>query len=442
MVIIGRHEQAPRNQEQKNNMRDRRFAHGLQKMLDMVKIERVESNFKEIYDMLDLLGDRYRNVTAQQFSLVRALEHGRKLVDPNDNRAIRTLSQVSYYANYLNDHKTHKRICNLFIELTTDLNDYRKILYNIIGCEKKKNPVYVYNFALWKRVLDPEQDISNLHHPIAVKYCNKLNALENRKLYHGVISVLPVAMDCARKIRHQIDHTKTYQEQMRTFNTCEELRRLVEYNDSRVLRKERCAEFNRRSKWQMPNRQLAKIKLDDIGKNRTLRDHAAFKHTVGTQSYSLKPKRKFGVDRCKEHFDLFGFPVRFYRGTGDDSLPETPKSVSPTLGKTNMYTPSEIIAAIEEQKVFKKEHQPLPRNHFTLKTDHRQPEVGTMTKKKWRADPSKQKYKDGISAVAVEPLMHDFIVRQNLTNGPQRFDFPQLTPHRPVGPKTFVQRVR
>ena len=63
-------------------------------------------------------------------------------------------------------------------------------------------------------------------------FVNTLSCDEATTHFKGIVSVLPVAINCARKTHVHIKKTKSYLKKWNTFTISDELRKLTEYNDS------------------------------------------------------------------------------------------------------------------------------------------------------------------------------------------------------------------
>lgn len=410
----------PVRPEIEQNARDVRFVRGLHKMFSMADIEKKEEMIKEVLAMSKSLEERYSKVMAQMHSFVDALYDCRRELDPNNTQPLTYLDEVSYYANYMSNHLVYQRICNLFFELVTDLDDYRKMLLRLGGDQFVTDYQLNKCVLLWKKVLDPQQDIHNVFSPVAVKYVNKLSNHEKRKLFRGVICVLPIAMDCMRKVLEQVRSSRSYLKTWKTFTTCDEMRRLVEYNDSRRLRRDRRLEFKRQSKWAVPDKRAAKVRLDDALLNKPLRPDPSLlpdaPKNASTQrgTYENRPKRQWGYDRCREKYDRYGFPVRFSKRP--DSPPKEVDN-TPRYVVTAKYSPNEILKHVRGTHHFHHHHQHMPHYHphhhhpskFSLRKEADfEKSMAAQTKTETSRRPHYMPYKQ-ITAGELDDIVHGFV---------------------------------
>merc|ERR1712002_15213 len=94
---------------------------------------------------------------------------------------------------------------------------------------------------------------------------------------------------------------------------------ITEYFAGQALRRDRFHQFQRNDKFKVPDRKAARVRLDKMyekpGKD------------VSTQMgrHEPPPRRKFGFDKIREHYDRYGFAPRYSKGpTRDIGMPETP----------------------------------------------------------------------------------------------------------------------
>nr|XP_039255734.1 sperm acrosome-associated protein 9-like [Styela clava] len=165
-----------------------------------------EAIMEDTRRILVSLERRFKCIAQQQFIFVTALDRCRKQkFEPT--KQISTISQVQNYYEEIADNATDKRIFSMFLSLVHDLVEFRRTLSKVV----KKNDDKLNNlFKTWKSVLEQRQDISHIRAKFPNDQVNHLSCDEAKNHFGGIVSVIPVAMDCAREVVERIEATRAY----------------------------------------------------------------------------------------------------------------------------------------------------------------------------------------------------------------------------------------
>lgn len=174
-------------------------------------------NLREIYaaimddtrQILVGLERRFKCISQQQFIFVTALDRCRsKNFEPR--RKISSISQVQYYSQEVADNATDKRIFSMFLSLVRDLAEFRRTLMKVVRTKSDDRLNHI--FMRWKKILEPRQDISNIRARFPNDQVNHLSCDEAKNHFGGIVSLIPVAMDCAREVVDRIESTRAYRD--------------------------------------------------------------------------------------------------------------------------------------------------------------------------------------------------------------------------------------
>jgi len=166
------------------------------------------------------LEKRYDIFLQQQKCFVQALDRCRKF--KSDSGKIKTIAEVSDYVNHLSENRVDTRVCKIFLSLVYDLNDFRRTIEKL--SEPTNDETLEYLFATWKKVLEPRQDISNLRERHPWKQLNQLSCAESQVYFGGIVSVLPIAIDCAKSAYKRLRAIRAYREQANEYHFVENLK--------------------------------------------------------------------------------------------------------------------------------------------------------------------------------------------------------------------------
>jgi len=401
------------------NKRDLRFYRALQRMLDIKDYSRKEEVVDDVKKMMTSLNERYTTMMSQLLTFTAALRTCKQLKDTNDQGPVKTINEVIHFSDYMKNRHVDQRICGLFTELCKDLDDYRKILRPLCVNRVKNDPKLSFDLTLWKKVMDPQQDITRVESEHARPHILRLSSLECRKLFRGIVSVLPIAINCARRVLKVILRHKLYLKTWKMFTVSDELRKLCEYHDSKLHRLQRVEEAKRVAKWTVPNRRLAKVALNDVLSchkvgPKSMSDSPARVKTVGTQKGQMenRPKRSFGFDRCKERLDQNNLPIRFLKEYAKER-PLSPETPVPTMVRTAKFAPDEIFPKHRNVKEVVKSPE------LRLNSGQKKPfklwkekgtEQGGNTEGPWERNPEVPYRK--MEAGEVDGLFTDFLQKQ------------------------------
>jgi len=400
------------------NKRDLRFYRALQRMLDIKDYSRKEEVVEDVKKMMSSLNERYTTMMSQLLTFTSALKTCKLLRDKNDESPVKTINEVVHFSDFMRNRLVDQRICGLFTELCKDLDDYRKILRPLCVNRVKNDPKLRFDLTLWKKVMDPQQDITRVESEHAKPHVLRLSSLECRKLFRGIVSVLPVAINCARNVLKIILKHKLYLKTWKMFTVSDELRKLCEYHDTKLHRMQRVEDNKNASKWRVPDRRLAKVRLDDaltchrIGP-RSMSDAPDRVKTVGTQKGRMenRPKREFGYDRCKEMLDQNNLPIRFLKEYAKER-PLSPPTPQPSVVRAARYAPDEIFPErrnVKEVQGKAPEARKSPKPFKLWK--EKGAEQGGNTDGPWQQDPDKIPYTK-MEAGEVDGLFTNFLRKQ------------------------------
>lgn len=180
-----------------------------------------ERIMKETRTILVNMERRYALFCQQIQSWVEALERCR-LMQPGTPGKIKSISQISDYVHHQSEHRVDTRICKIFLGLVHDLDDFRRTIERLSAPTNDATLEYV--FSTWKKVLDPVQDISHLKERNPTRQLNQLS-IEHARIYiGGIVSVLPIAMDCAQTAYRRLNAVKAYRDQANQYHFVEGLK--------------------------------------------------------------------------------------------------------------------------------------------------------------------------------------------------------------------------
>jgi len=190
-----------------------------------------ERILKETRTILVNIERRYKIFSQQQQSFVAALERCRSF-EPGVPGKIKSISQVADYVHHHSIERVDTRICKIFLGLVSDLNDFRRTLERLSA---PTNDVSLeWMFSTWKKILDPVQDISHLKEKEPRDCLNRMGVEESRIWLGGIVSVLPIAMDCAKNCYKRLQAVKAYRDQANEYHFVEGLK--IEKNKEREER--------------------------------------------------------------------------------------------------------------------------------------------------------------------------------------------------------------
>jgi len=180
-----------------------------------------ERIMKETRTILVNMERRYTLFRQQQLSFAQALDRMRDFW-PGTPGKVKNIAQIQDYVHHVSENRTDTRICKIFLGLVRDLDDFRRTLERL---SVPTNDVSLeYMFATWKKVLDPQQDISHLRERTPASQLYHLGVEENRVHFGGIISVLPIAMDCAKQAYNRLNAVKAYRQQANEYHFVEGLK--------------------------------------------------------------------------------------------------------------------------------------------------------------------------------------------------------------------------
>lgn len=165
-----------------------------------------ERILSEARDILHILEKRFLTFTQQQYMFIIALDRCRE-INFEPKAMVGSIAQVAHYAKNISNHHTDKRILKMFLILARDLGEFRRTLVKLT---KQSDEKLENIFSKWKKVLEPNQNIINIRTKYPNTHLNHLSVDECRNHFGGIVSVLPIAMDCAREALKRIELTRVY----------------------------------------------------------------------------------------------------------------------------------------------------------------------------------------------------------------------------------------
>lgn len=148
------------------------------------------------------LENRIQIFSQQQRSFVAALDRCRGICFQHQT-PIRNLLQVMHYLENITNDSRDKRILNMFMGIVSDLNMFRRELRKL-----SKNFVDSFLdtvFAKWKKLSEPSHQFTLLRAPYPFTQLNHLSCDEARNHFGGIISLIPILIQCARDAVDRIE---------------------------------------------------------------------------------------------------------------------------------------------------------------------------------------------------------------------------------------------
>ncbi|KFV89798.1 Uncharacterized protein C9orf9, partial [Eurypyga helias] len=136
----------------------------------------------------------YKLFLQQQFTFVGALQHTRE--NAHDTiRPVASISQVQSYMDHHCNNSTDRRILNMFLNICSDLSE----LCHKLETAHSGNDVTSSILEKCKLLLSHSNDLSAIRATYPHDVVNHLSCDEARNHYGGVVSLIPVVLDCMKE---------------------------------------------------------------------------------------------------------------------------------------------------------------------------------------------------------------------------------------------------
>ncbi|XP_009997277.1 PREDICTED: uncharacterized protein C9orf9 homolog [Chaetura pelagica] len=148
----------------------------------------------EVKNALRNIEQKYKLFLQQQFTFIGALQHTRE--NAHDMlRPVASIDQVQSYLHHYCHNSTDRRILSMFLNICDDL---RNLCYQLETVHSGNN---ITNHLLerCKLLLSHSNDLSPLRARYPHDVVNHLSCEEARNRYGGVVSLIPIVLDCVKE---------------------------------------------------------------------------------------------------------------------------------------------------------------------------------------------------------------------------------------------------
>ncbi|NXH10451.1 SACA9 protein, partial [Bucco capensis] len=147
----------------------------------------------EVKEALRTIEQKYKLFQQQQFTFIGALQHTRE----NAHDMIRPVASISQVQSYMAHHcnnSTDRRVLSMFLELCNELSQLCHSLEMLhSGNDRSKEML-----ETCKLLLSHSNDLSTIRARYPHDVVNHLSCDEARNHYGGVVSLLPIVLDCLK----------------------------------------------------------------------------------------------------------------------------------------------------------------------------------------------------------------------------------------------------
>ncbi|NXX74334.1 SACA9 protein, partial [Urocolius indicus] len=148
----------------------------------------------EVKEALRHMEQNYKLFLQQQFTFIRALQHTRE--NAHDTiRPVASISQVQSYMDHYCNNSTDWRILNMFLNICNDLSKLCHKLETIYSNDNITNGI----LERCKLLLSHSNDLSSIRAGYPHDAVNHLSCHEARNHYGGVVSLIPIVLDCMKE---------------------------------------------------------------------------------------------------------------------------------------------------------------------------------------------------------------------------------------------------
>ncbi|NXE26436.1 SACA9 protein, partial [Ardeotis kori] len=148
----------------------------------------------EVKEALRNIERNYRLFVQQQFTFIGALQHTRE--NAHDMiRPVATIGQVQAYMDHHCNNSTDRRILNMFLNICHDLS----MLCQKLETVHAGNNITDGILERCKLLLSHSNDLSAIRATYPHDVVNHLSCDEAKNHYGGVVSIIPVVLDCVKE---------------------------------------------------------------------------------------------------------------------------------------------------------------------------------------------------------------------------------------------------
>ncbi|NXI57344.1 SACA9 protein, partial [Chloroceryle aenea] len=147
----------------------------------------------EVKEALRNIEQKCKLFQQQQFTFIGALQHTRE----NAHDMIRPVASISQVQSYMDHHcnnSTDRRILNMFLNICNDLSKLCHTLEAVYSGD------YITDGILerCKTLLSHSNDLSTVRAKYPHDVVNHLSCHEARNHYGGIVSLIPIVLDCMK----------------------------------------------------------------------------------------------------------------------------------------------------------------------------------------------------------------------------------------------------
>ncbi|NXU74685.1 SACA9 protein, partial [Oreotrochilus melanogaster] len=148
----------------------------------------------EVKEALRNIEQNYKLFLQQRFTFIGALQHSRE----NAHDMLRPVGSIDQVEGYLNHHcnnTTDRRILSMFINICNDLSKLCQQLETVHPGNSTTNGI----LERCKLLLSHSNDLSAIRAKYPHDVVNHLSCEEAKNHYGGVVSLIPIVMDCIKE---------------------------------------------------------------------------------------------------------------------------------------------------------------------------------------------------------------------------------------------------
>ncbi|CAM4568999.1 sperm acrosome-associated protein 9 isoform X1 [Lepidochelys kempii] len=147
----------------------------------------------EVKECLRNIEQTYKVFQQQQFTFIAALDHTRE--EAHDKiRPVASIGQVQAYMDHHCNNTTDRRILLLFLNICSDLNKLCQKLEALHPGTSVTNNI----LEKCKLLVSPSNDLSTIRAKYPHDVVNHLSCDEAKNHYGGVVSLIPIVLDCMK----------------------------------------------------------------------------------------------------------------------------------------------------------------------------------------------------------------------------------------------------
>nr|XP_056715949.1 sperm acrosome-associated protein 9 isoform X2 [Euleptes europaea] len=148
----------------------------------------------EIKESLRNIEQTYKIFQQQQFTFIAALEHTRE--NAHDKiKPVTSIGQVQTYMDHHCNNTTDKRILLMFLNICSDLHKLCQRLESLHSGNSTTNTL----LEKCKMLVSHSNDLSAIRAKYPHDVVNHLSCDEARNHYGGVVSLIPIILDCMKE---------------------------------------------------------------------------------------------------------------------------------------------------------------------------------------------------------------------------------------------------